>query len=285
MKEGEIGFFLEKKDDSIVFRRESERGKRELTFRNPRCVSCWMCHEACPVEAIEINPSGSTSRELISEPKIVVDPEKCVLCGICANICLFNALEFSVNGTPLQELPGYPKYERKWEWSPGTCKMKDEEKGILCDICEQECPREALQCSIEEIDGKPRNWVVREEKLCVYCTRCQRECPVDAITTEKVFEGDVSVDQETCQGCGVCVDVCPTACLSMPKSPVGIRVEKVVADRETCIYCGACAKACPVKAIEVVREGVHLTEEEGISTTKMREKVFTDLITQEAPKA
>lgn len=281
----EVGFFMGMEGDLLTFRRESKKGKRELKFQNSRCVSCFMCHEACPVEAIEVNPSGSAARDLIDAPRIIIDAEKCVLCGICANVCLFGALDFAIDGVQIKELKGYPKYERKWEWYPERCKPKDEAAKMMCDFCEKECPTEALKCSLVEENGKVKNVVQRDEKLCVYCGSCKLVCPVapKAIETEKVFEGEVKVDLEKCQGCGVCVTICPTESLSMPKPKIGEKVDKLVINKDTCIYCGACVKACPVTALEVKRKNIRLALEGGVSTTRMREKVFSELLTKEVP--
>ncbi|MDZ4182886.1 MAG: 4Fe-4S binding protein [Candidatus Cloacimonadaceae bacterium] len=52
----------------------------------------------------------------------------------------------------------------------------------------------------------------------------------------------VTIDKETCIGCGACVDVCPVSALSMEDG-------KAVVDEGTCIDCGACIGTCPVAAI------------------------------------
>jgi NAD-dependent dihydropyrimidine dehydrogenase PreA subunit len=56
-------------------------------------------------------------------------------------------------------------------------------------------------------------------------------------------------DRERCNGCGMCVAVCPHAVFALQ----GKRA--VLADRGACIECGACAKNCESSAIRV-RAGV-----------------------------
>lgn len=51
-----------------------------------------------------------------------------------------------------------------------------------------------------------------------------------------------------CDGCGVCVDNCPTEVL-------GIEGEKVkVIDSEMCTDCRVCMQVCPYGVLEVVAE-------------------------------
>ena len=54
----------------------------------------------------------------------------------------------------------------------------------------------------------------------------------------------VTVDKNTCVGCGACVDSCPVNALSMEG-------DKVKVDNETCVNCGACIGNCPVEALSL----------------------------------
>lgn len=56
-------------------------------------------------------------------------------------------------------------------------------------------------------------------------------------------------DATRCNGCGLCVRVCPHAVFAM------VEKRAVLADRGACIECGACAKNCEPSAISV-RAGV-----------------------------
>ncbi len=56
----------------------------------------------------------------------------------------------------------------------------------------------------------------------------------------------VNVDMDKCNGCGGCVDVCPSGVYEM-----GDGKTKVVAADE-CIECLACQDQCPEGAIEIV---------------------------------
>ena len=84
--------------------------------------------------------------------------------------------------------------------------------------------------------------------LCEHCEDppCVEACPVGAISKDSET-GLVSVDENACTACGVCVEVCPY-------HAVRIHPERRVA--VLCDLCGGeplCAKACSVmKAIEWV---------------------------------
>jgi ferredoxin len=51
------------------------------------------------------------------------------------------------------------------------------------------------------------------------------------------------IDLQLCNGCGKCVEVCPTKALSMKDG------EAIVDSPEACGYFGLCESVCPVQAI------------------------------------
>jgi NADH-quinone oxidoreductase subunit F len=53
----------------------------------------------------------------------------------------------------------------------------------------------------------------------------------------------LSIDEETCTGCGACVKVCPTDAIS------GEKKKPHVIDEEACIRCKMCLSRCPTEAI------------------------------------
>jgi NAD-dependent dihydropyrimidine dehydrogenase PreA subunit len=56
-----------------------------------------------------------------------------------------------------------------------------------------------------------------------------------------------SVDKSVCTGCGVCIDYCATAAIS-------IEGEVAAIDRIKCTSCGLCSEACPQDAIYCIEE-------------------------------
>jgi len=54
----------------------------------------------------------------------------------------------------------------------------------------------------------------------------------------------VQIDQEQCNGCKLCVDICPLEAIS-------IENDKAKVDKDTCTECGQCVDECPNKAISI----------------------------------
>jgi ferredoxin len=55
----------------------------------------------------------------------------------------------------------------------------------------------------------------------------------------------LAADRAKCNGCGICLDVCPHDVLEIRDKSIAIR------DRDACMECGACARNCPLGAITV----------------------------------
>jgi Fe-S-cluster-containing hydrogenase component 2 len=52
------------------------------------------------------------------------------------------------------------------------------------------------------------------------------------------------IDQETCTGCGECVDACPVEAIE-------IKDDKAVVDEEACSDCESCVDVCATESITV----------------------------------
>ena len=75
---------------------------------------------------------------------------------------------------------------------------------INCDVCEPECPNEAIYQGAEIYEIDPNK--------CTGCTLCARKCPVSCIAG-KVKEPHV-IDQNKCIKCGACMDNCKFGAIS-----------------------------------------------------------------------
>jgi NAD-dependent dihydropyrimidine dehydrogenase PreA subunit len=53
----------------------------------------------------------------------------------------------------------------------------------------------------------------------------------------------VEVDKKLCDGCGICVKICPLDCLRMDED------KKAFMKYDECWYCGSCTLDCPLDAI------------------------------------
>lgn len=60
--------------------------------------------------------------------------------------------------------------------------------------------------------------------------------------------GEVTIDRDSCTGCGMCVRVCPANTLEMAD-----KKSRMKAKMPMCISCGDCVAACPKKAVILTR--------------------------------
>ncbi len=57
------------------------------------------------------------------------------------------------------------------------------------------------------------------------------------------------VIEELCDGCALCVDVCPAQCLEVKVNPARPNARIVTVIHALCTGCGACQGTCPKEAI------------------------------------
>jgi Pyruvate/2-oxoacid:ferredoxin oxidoreductase delta subunit len=75
------------------------------------------------------------------------------------------------------------------------------------------------------------------------------ETPASPRQVRKKATAVVNID--LCTGCGICVTVCPTKCISIVESALNFNGVSSV-DRTRCTSCNICAIDCPWFAIEMV---------------------------------
>ena len=68
-------------------------------------------------------------------------------------------------------------------------------------------------------------------------------------------KGAVTVNQERCKGCDLCVEACPTDVLMLQPKEVNNRGYHfaLMKNPDACIGCASCATVCPDGCIEVYR--------------------------------
>lgn len=72
----------------------------------------------------------------------------------------------------------------------------------------------------------------------------------------------IKIDEEKCDGCGLCIPSCPEGALQIVDTPKGPKARLV--KENFCDGLGACLKDCPQDALKVVEEEVHPYEEEEV---------------------
>ena len=58
----------------------------------------------------------------------------------------------------------------------------------------------------------------------------------------------ITIDTDSCTGCGTCFEVCPSECFDEPE---GGKVKINEDNRDDCVGCRACETQCPEEAIEI----------------------------------
>ena len=92
---------------------------------------------------------------------------------------------------------------------------------------------------------KKRKFINNHLKKIVKFAICRKYCFSERIKRrEKMVENEKPViDADSCTGCTICIDECPTSALEMQDDI------SVLARPENCTGCGACENICPVSAI------------------------------------
>lgn len=84
--------------------------------------------------------------------------------------------------------------------------------------------------------------------------------PISTHPRGSVAHGDISVDEDRCKGCGLCVPVCPKHLIELANrfTPRGYHPAGLIAfadgtPHEQCTGCMLCSTICPDAAITVYR--------------------------------
>jgi len=148
-------------------------------------------------------------------------------------------------------------------------------RGVACDVtacfscgtCTAGCPIHAVYPELdprkivrmvnfgmrERVSSIPYFW------YCSDCWRCEKCCPQNVkfssvwdvlknMAAEERYLPPVSINQDICSGCGICVPLCPYSAIELR-----LQNENRVAHLVTtlCRGCGVCGAACPSAAISL----------------------------------
>lgn len=107
----------------------------------------------------------------------------------------------------------------------------------------------------EKVLSSPYIW------YCSECYLCEKRCPqkvkfsgvLDVLKDMAAKEGyppPVSINENQCSGCGICVSTCPFTAIELQTQNRG-KVARLITT--LCKGCGACGASCPSAAISVNR--------------------------------
>ncbi len=111
---------------------------------------------------------------------------------------------------------------------------------------------------------------LKEAFIAAFSPRFTTRFPAEPCIVPKKFRGKPEINPKTCNGCGQCVNVCPTRALKMidnEKSAVPTRTITVRYD--ACIFCGHCHDNC------ITENGINLTNEWDLAGFDREEMVRT----------
>lgn len=99
--------------------------------------------------------------------------------------------------------------------------------------------------------NKPEDWWTRRPCTLLY--------PWEKDEMGETFRGLLSVNDETCIGCGKCVRICPNNCLEMVEmgekaAETGKVKKRPQAYIGRCMFCGYCEEVCPTGAFKLTEE-------------------------------
>ena len=132
---------------------------------------------------------------------------------------------------------------------------------IDCEKCVERCPVGAIIINKDENSTRG----VIDAGLCIDCGYCGNLCERGAVLDPNgklviPLPADKwplpKVDYDKCNGCMICLEVCPeyVLALSKPRFEGDLQGVALLLDEDKCMGCGLCAEKCPVDAVEMVRK-------------------------------
>ncbi len=107
----------------------------------------------------------------------------------------------------------------------------------------------------------PKLRELKEAITAVISPRFTTRFPAEPCVVPDGFRGKPEFDDETCIGCGACVNVCPTNALTMEDCPgEDPPVRKITQRVDACIFCGNCSDNCTTE------DGINLSEQWDLAT-------------------
>jgi formate hydrogenlyase subunit 6/NADH:ubiquinone oxidoreductase subunit I len=102
----------------------------------------------------------------------------------------------------------------------------------------------------------PKLRELKEAVLAVISPRFTTRFPKEPCVVPERYRGKPVFDDETCIGCGACVNVCPTNALTMADDTSSVPPRRIITQKaDACIFCGNCSENCTTET------GIRLSDE------------------------
>lgn len=241
----------------LLYWLKTDKGNKTLNYDYKRCTGCGICVEACPTEALELGPIHEIAKGM-DIPPVMLDLDKCTFCSMCANLCPASAFKMESEG----DFPEDKEYPRL-EWD-----VSFNDKCLPCDICMTSCPEDAISVEYdfpakEKIapfkEGEEGDIKINMDK-CTLCGLCARFCDAflflekDSVPEEPFPFEQLLVDEDLCDYCVMCADLCPEDAITVKGERRGEAPEikgEAKVDPEKCTVCGWCKIVCPYNAVDI----------------------------------
>ena len=116
----------------------------------------------------------------------------------------------------------------------------------------------------------PKLRELKEAVIAVFSPRFTTRFPAEPCVVPESYRGKPEFDDESCVGCGACVNVCPTEALTMIDDlQAGPAVRKITLRYDTCIFCGNCSDNCTTE------DGIKLSTQWDLATLDRSQTVET----------
>jgi len=103
---------------------------------------------------------------------------------------------------------------------------------------------------------KPKLRELKEAVIAVFSSRFTTHFPAEPCVVPESYRGKPEFDDDTCIGCGACVNVCPTDALTQVDDLEGDKpLRKITFRYDTCIFCGNCSNNCTTE------DGINLSNQ------------------------